>query len=94
MLVCVCVCVEGGVPGEVLSTQRHIPMKGEVRGATSFSSGLGQDAPAAENFDPSSPHVITTQPSYETITAKLCPCYGTLYWLFFFFFPPAEKNNK
>ena len=70
----VCVCVEGRVPEKVISTQRQIPMKGEVRGATSFSSGLGQDAPATENFDPSSPHVITTQPSYETITAKLCPC--------------------
>ena len=29
--VCVCVCVEGGVPGEVLSTQRHVPGKGEMR---------------------------------------------------------------
>ena len=92
--VCVYVCVEAGVPGEVISTQRHIPVKGEMRGATSFSSGLEQDAPAAENFDPSSPHVITTQPFYETITAKLCQLYGTLYCFFFLFLSSCREKQQ
>ena len=81
--VCVCVCVwRAGCQGSYFPSKACSSERGDEVGHC-FSSGLGQDAPAAENLDPSSPCVIATQPSYETITAKLCRLYGTLYCFLF-----------